>query len=85
MSQDPGCPTAEEVEEHSVTHLPHRSWCPICVKARGNENPHYRSKQDKVNHKPAVSFDYKSVGQEPKEDDKVSAIVVRDNLTKDDI
>ena len=30
----PQRPTAKEVEEHNATHLPYRSWCPVCVKAR---------------------------------------------------
>ena len=32
--RDPGAPTEKEIAEHSVTHLPHRSWCPICVQGR---------------------------------------------------
>ena len=38
IAKDPGCPTREEVERHNVTHLPYRSWCPVCVQARGKEN-----------------------------------------------
>ena len=82
VQKDPGCPTAEEVETHNLTHLPHRSWCPICVKARGKEDGHFRSKDSKEGRKPTVSFDYKSFGQDGDEDDKVQSIVVRDNLTK---
>ena len=29
--RDPGTSTEKEIAEHSVTHLPHRSWCPIYV------------------------------------------------------
>ena len=32
--RDLGQPTAEEVEEHRIDHLPFRSWCPFCMKAR---------------------------------------------------
>ena len=46
--KDPGGPTAEELALHELTHLPHRSWCPICVKARGKEDPHYRAAKNKV-------------------------------------
>eukprot|EP00971_Amphidinium_carterae_P268111 5319209-Amphidinium_carterae.1 len=28
-------PTKKEQEEHRLTHMPYRSWCPICVKAKG--------------------------------------------------
>ena len=54
MAKDPGCPTAEEVEIHNLTHLPHRSWCPVCIKARGKEEPHFKSKEDKEGRKPTV-------------------------------
>ena len=30
----PGSPSKEEVAHHNLTHWPHRSWCPVCVKAR---------------------------------------------------
>ena len=40
--RDPGQPSKEEVEEHNLSHLPHRSWCEICVKARAKEGPHRR-------------------------------------------
>ena len=54
--RDPGSPSAEEIELHN-THLPHRSWCPICIKARGKEDAHFKSKKDKSARKPAVAFD----------------------------
>ena len=31
IAKSPGCPTYEEIERHNVTHLPYRSWCPVCV------------------------------------------------------
>ena len=37
-------PTQEEVEKHNRTHLPFRIWCPHCMRGRGKEAPHYRSK-----------------------------------------
>ena len=33
-------PTQAEISNHSLTHLPYRSWCPICVKAKGNASGH---------------------------------------------
>ncbi len=30
-----------------LTHLPYRNWCPICVKARGREDPHRRKSSKK--------------------------------------
>ena len=40
VARNPRDPTDKEVEEHNVTHFPHRSWCPVCVKARGKEEAH---------------------------------------------
>ena len=28
-------PTEEERELHSLTHMPYRAWCPLCVKCKG--------------------------------------------------
>lgn len=30
-------PTQEEIEYHNPTHLPHRDWCPVYVKAKGRD------------------------------------------------
>ena len=30
-------PTAEEIAEHNVKHVPYRSWCPHCVAAAGRQ------------------------------------------------
>ena len=39
-AQAPKQPTPQEILENNVTHLPYRSWCPICVQARGRQNNH---------------------------------------------
>ena len=61
--RDPGCPSREEMERHYVTHMPFRSWCPICVQGKGKENPHYRKKDKVSGDKPTVAMDYKSFGE----------------------
>ena len=49
-----GC---EEIAEHSVTHLPHRSWCPVCVQGQARDRPHRRV--DRSEHAlPELHFDY---------------------------
>ena len=46
--RDPGAPTPREVEEHNVTHLPFRSWCPHCVSGKAQYRHHkQREGQDK--------------------------------------
>ena len=29
--QNPSTPTSAEVEQHCVTHVPYRNWCPVCA------------------------------------------------------
>ena len=36
-------PSESEVEQHEFTHLPFRSWCRHCVRAKGKESPHHES------------------------------------------
>ena len=33
-------PTPQEIQEHNITHMPYRSWCPICVQAKGRQANH---------------------------------------------
>ena len=40
VARDPGDPTTKEREDRNATHMPFRSWCPICVKASGREEAH---------------------------------------------
>ena len=37
---NPRLPTQEEIEQHELTHLPYRNWCPVCVKAKGKDLAH---------------------------------------------
>ena len=36
--RDPGSASQSEIDEHDKTHLPYRSWCPVCVMAKGKED-----------------------------------------------
>ena len=38
--RDPGAPTETEIEQHNVTHLPFRAWCPSCVEGKARDRPH---------------------------------------------
>ena len=82
IAKDPGDPTPEEREQHNATHIPYRSWCPICVKGRGKEESHKRQKGGDESCKPHICFDYKSFGQEDDYDDKATALVIKDETTK---
>ena len=82
IARDPGNPTPQEREVHNATHVPYRSWCPICVKAKGKEEAHRDLKGKEKSVKATISFDYKSFGQEGATDDKATALVYRDDKTK---
>ena len=43
---NPADPNPEEREKHMACHLPYRGWCPICVKARGREDAHYKQTKE---------------------------------------
>ena len=45
VAKSPSCPSHEERERHNATHLPYRSWCPVCVQARGKEDSHRKNKK----------------------------------------
>jgi hypothetical protein len=58
VAKDPGAPTPEEIAEHDPTHLPYRSWCPVCVEACGKEDAHYSKKGTEEDGRPVVALDY---------------------------
>ena len=66
IAKCPGAPTQKEVDDHYVSHIPYRSWCQVCVKAKGKEQPH--KKHTTKGGKPTISFDYKSFAENEDED-----------------
>ena len=62
-------PSARAVELHEYTHLPFRSWCPVCIAARAKEDAHRRAKpqDDDYEHDgsglPIVSLDYQELDE----------------------
>jgi hypothetical protein len=53
----PILPTEQEVQQHDITHLPFRSWCPHCVSGKARNRPH-RKLKDKVHQVPNIVVDY---------------------------
>ena len=53
-------PSLEEQRRHRITHLPYRSWCPQCVAAAANDDPHRRAARpaDVALDVPEVHWDY---------------------------
>jgi hypothetical protein len=82
----PDKPTEKEVDEHYLTHLPYRNWCPVCVAAAGREDQHRRRKEPADEGEvPTVGMDYNFFGDGAENvaahSDEVKAIVVKDFRT----
>ena len=56
----PYCPTAEEVRNHLVNHIPFASWCPCCVNGRAVSQGHYVKKGmgTQMSQSHTISVDY---------------------------
>ena len=67
-------PSAEDVEKHDATHVPYRNWCPICVAARGKEDPHKRQVGARQGRRkaglPKFSLDYQKLKSKLKKKDE---------------
>jgi hypothetical protein len=73
--QDPHAPSSAEVDQHWMTHLPYRSWCAVCTKAKGKSLPH--SRQDpKDRAVPEIHVDYCFMGE--RETEMLTILVMKD-------
>ena len=55
----PRGPTKQEREEHECTHIPFRTWCHICMGARGISSPHLREERtEDSRRRPVIAMDY---------------------------
>ena len=59
--QNPLLPSRAEVEEHELTHLPYRSWCSHCVRAKGRAADH-RRQHDRLHDIRELHLDYCFMG-----------------------
>ena len=79
-------PTQKEVEEHELTHLPPRDWCPWCVRGRGLSAAHSRSVRPAGERTiPCVVMDYFFMGRDGSEEEErrnVPILAVRDRDTR---
>ena len=77
---DPRLPSAEEVREHALTHLPYRAWCPHCVRWKGKSLEHRRLRGEERGMR-EVHVDYCFLGRAG--DERPKCIVVgKDRETK---
>lgn len=80
LRKAPREPSAQERRDHEQLHLPYRSWCRWCVKARGASHPHV--KQAEVNHGMAgINLDYWFMRNEAGED-KATVLTLKDDESK---
>ena len=78
-SKCPGAPTEQQKEDHYRSHIPFRSWCPVCVKAKGREDMHIKG--NTVGGKATISLDSKLFAELP-DQENITAIVMKDEESK---
>jgi len=71
-----------EIDEHNLTHLPFRAWCPFCIRGRGLSSGHFARKETEDQQIPTISVDYCFLGDESTRDTDLPVLVVRDRRTK---
>jgi hypothetical protein len=81
LMKDPGAPSPAEVERHNTTHMPYRSWCPICVEGRARDKPHHRHDGQDEKSIPEIVFDYGFLGGEG-DDETVAVQIAKDRRTR---
>jgi hypothetical protein len=62
-ARTPQAPNPAEQKVHALTHLPHRDWCDVCVKARGRDEAHLHAEEttritDQVDGLEVIQMDY---------------------------
>ena len=72
---DPGC---RAVEEHYLTHVPYRNWCPHCVRGRGNDLDHRKAVEGNRRMR-EFSFEYCFPGDE--KGARITVLVGRERVT----
>ena len=60
-------PSQLEIEEHNLTHLPFRDWCPYCVQGKGVSAGHKKRKIIE-NAVPVIAIDYMGLKRREPED-----------------
>ena len=74
----PRTPTPEEYRIHRLTHLPYRSWCPHCVKAKKRNTGHKKISKEGKRNIPMISIDYMFTNNKG-EDHANPTLVIKDH------
>ena len=71
-----------EREEHELTHLPYRAWCPHCVRGRGRSMAHRNRKKDEKDAEvPRIVMDYFFLTEEDRVAEKNPMMIMKDERT----
>ena len=74
----------QEREEHELTHIPYRSWCDVCVRARGRKGPHFRKDKaadSAVEDVPGISQDYYFMNDRDRQEGSIPILIKLDEST----
>ena len=83
MFASPTAPSRQEAQEHAITHLPFRSWCPFCLMGKAKCSPHRRGIDHSDDAIPMVAFDYCFMGETEQPDmDNIKILVGRDRKSR---
>ena len=77
----PQQPTAQEIENHGLTHEPYRDWRELCQSFRARQDPHPASAHDRVGHS-VISYDYGFCSRMDDGSDKLPCLVMHDRDTR---
>ena len=77
-------PSQQEIEEHELTCLPFRDWCPYCVQGKGVSAAHKKRKEEETQ-VPVISMDYMGLSKREPEEGGNPIIVLVDRKNEDEI
>ena len=78
---NPRAPTKYEVEQHNLTHIPFRNWCPSCVRGKSTNSHHatkIESPENKIEAIPTIGMDYWYMGEEDRKAQANPMLIVLD-------
>ena len=76
-------PSQKEIDEHMITHIPFRDWCPHCVRGKSKSTPHRKRQEGGEEEVPVISVDYMFMESEDRTAEKGMPILVsRDRKSK---
>ena len=76
---DPAMPSEEEKRDHEMTHLPYRSLCRHCIRGRGKEMGHRKSKEQPEGIEIHMDLCFPGGEEGP---DKMTVLVARERRTR---